>query len=107
MDANTTTVEPDLREQAVAELRKRRELVAHVLAYLMVNGFLVVIWYLTGAGFFWPAFLIFGWGIGLVFHTWDVLMPAPSEHAIQAAMNRIASRDHAVRDDERDGVHDD
>jgi hypothetical protein len=92
MDATTTTAEPDLREQAITELRKRRELGGHVLAFVMVNTFMVVIWYLTGAGFFWPAFLIFGWGIGVIFHVWDVLSPAPSEAAIRSAMNRIANR---------------
>ncbi|MEV6273486.1 2TM domain-containing protein [Kribbella sp. NPDC051936] len=81
-----------LREQAVEELRKRRDLAGHVLAYLMVNTFLVVIWYLTGAGFFWPAFLLFGWGIGLVFHAWDVFWPQPSETAVRSAMDRIQRR---------------
>ena len=84
--------EDQLREQAVEELRKRRELAGHVLAYLTVNTFLVVIWYLTGAGFFWPAFPLFGWGIGLIFHAWDVLWPQPSETAVRSAMDRIARR---------------
>ena len=84
--------EDQLREQAVEELRKRRELAGHVLAYLTVNTFLVVIWYLTSAGFFWPAFPMFGWGIGLIFHAWDVLWPQPSETAVRSAMDRIARR---------------
>ncbi len=29
-------------------------------------------WAVTGAGFFWPVFPIFGWGIGLVAHWWTV-----------------------------------
>jgi hypothetical protein len=76
----------------VDELRKRRELAGHLLAYLTVNTFLVVIWYLTGAGFFWPAFPMFGWGIGVVFHVWDVLSRQPSEAAVRATMDRIAHR---------------
>ena len=43
-------------------------------------------------GFFWPAFPMFGWGIGIVFHAWDVFWPQPSETAVQDAMNRIARR---------------
>ena len=85
-------IEEELREQAVDELRKRHDLAGHILAYLTVNTFLVVIWYLTGAGFFWPAFPLFGWGIGVIFHTWDVLWPQPTESAVQATMNRIARR---------------
>jgi len=30
-----------------------------------------LVWALTGDGFFWPAFPIAGWGIGLAFHAWD------------------------------------
>jgi hypothetical protein len=82
----------DLREQAIAELRTRRELGRHVLVYVMVNAFLVVVWNLTGAGFFWPAFPMFGWGIGLMFHARDVLWPQPNEDTVRATMDRIAHR---------------
>src|SRR5689334_13274580 len=84
--------EEQLREEAVTDLRKRRELAGHALAYVTVNAFLVVIWYLTGAHFFWPAIPMFGWGIGMVFHAWDVFWPQPSESAIRSAMDRIARR---------------
>lgn len=82
----------ELREQAVTELQKRRELAGHLVAFILVNTFLVVIWYVTGAGFFWPVFPIFGWGIGVVLHTWDVLWPQPTETSIRTAMDRIARR---------------
>ena len=68
-----TRTDGDLREQAVTELRKRRELAAHVMAFILVNTFVVIIWYVSGAGFFWPVFPIFGWGIGIVFHAWQRL----------------------------------
>ncbi len=82
----------ELREQAVTELRKRRELAGHLMAFILVNTFVVIIWYVTGAGFFWPVFPIFGWGIGIVFHTWDVLWPQPTEASIRSTMDRIARR---------------
>lgn len=89
-------IEPsgDLRQAAVEKLRKRRELQAHVLAYLMVNAFLVGIWWLTSpGGFFWPMFPMFGWGIGVVFHAWDVLIGSePSEEAIRAEVDRLSKR---------------
>jgi hypothetical protein len=34
----------------------------------VVNLFLIAIWYLTGAGFPWFVFILFGWGIGIVAH---------------------------------------
>jgi hypothetical protein len=95
-EPSTITTEPDrpetLREQAIAELRKRREYTAHLLSYLMVNGFLVIVWWFTGADFFWPVFPMFIWGIGLVFHTWDVFWPTPREDKIRATMDRLSHR---------------
>ena len=41
---------------------------AHLGAYLSVNLMLVVIWLLTGAGYFWPMWPMMGWGIGLASH---------------------------------------
>ena len=79
----------DLRARAVRKLQTRRELAAHVLAYLMVNATLVVIWWMTGAEFFWPVFAMLGWGIGLVFHAWDVLSPGPSEARIQREIEAL------------------
>ncbi len=62
-----------LRQAAIERLRKKRSLSAHVLAYVMVNLFLNGIWLVTDpGGFYWPVFPMFGWGIGLVFHIWDV-----------------------------------
>ena len=50
---------------------------------------LVIIWYVTGADFFWPIFPILGWGIGVVFHVWDVMTPGVDERQIQAEMDRL------------------
>jgi hypothetical protein len=41
---------------------------AHLGAYVSVQLFLVMIWLISGAGFFWPIFPIMGWGIGLASH---------------------------------------
>jgi hypothetical protein len=82
-----------LRDVAVSKLKARRGLQAHVLAYVLVNGFLVLLWWtVTGAGFFWPVFPLFGWGIGLVFNAWDVLSPEPSRARIEAEMERLRRR---------------
>ncbi|GAB2456944.1 2TM domain-containing protein [Jatrophihabitans fulvus] len=62
----------DEEARARARLKKKRDLGAHVLIYVLVNSFLTVVWAVTGDGFFWPMFPIFGWGIGLVMNAWDV-----------------------------------
>ena len=38
----------------------------HIRAYIGVCSMLVVIWALTGAGYFWPVWPILGWGIGVL-----------------------------------------
>ena len=65
--------ETELRERAIKRLKKRHDFHAHVLIYLLVNTFLVVIWWMTSPeGFFWPVFPIIGWGIGVAMNAWDV-----------------------------------
>jgi hypothetical protein len=82
-----------LRDVAVKQLKARRDLQAHALAYVLVNGFLIMLWWtVTGAGFFWPVFPLFGWGIGLAFNAWDVLSPEPSRARIEAEMERLRRR---------------
>ncbi len=79
----------ELREQAVKQLKKKREFSADVFAYVMVNAFLVGIWAVTGSGFFWPIFPILGWGLGLFFHAWDVYQRPPTEERIRREMDRL------------------
>jgi hypothetical protein len=47
---------------------RRRELVDLIAPFVTVNLLLVVIWALTGAGYFWPMWPILGWGVGVVSH---------------------------------------
>jgi hypothetical protein len=82
---------PDLRDMAVVRLRKKRDLQAHLIAYVTVNLLFNVIWLLTmPGGFYWPAFPLLGWGIGVAFHVWDVYAPTPTETAIQREMQRLS-----------------
>jgi hypothetical protein len=72
------TIEPveSARERAIKRLKKRRDLSGHLLVYVLVNGFLVTIWAVTGVhNFFWPVFPILGWGVAVVLNVWDVLRP--------------------------------
>ena len=79
-----TDPEERLRREAITRLRKRTDFHAHLLAYVLVNTFLVAIWAVTGQGFFWPIFPILGWGIGVAFNAWDVYRrPFPTEAQIQ------------------------
>ncbi len=64
--------EEELRQRATDRLKKKRDLVGHVVAYVIVNLFLTLIWFFTGRGYYWPIWVLLGWGIGLAFNIWDV-----------------------------------
>jgi hypothetical protein len=44
----------------------RTAYVAHVRVYVVINIFLVGVWFLAGGGYFWPAWVILGWGVAVV-----------------------------------------
>ena len=69
------------RDAARLRVEARREFVSHLVAYLVVNIFLLGVWAFTGAGYFWPAWVIGGWGVGLVLHAWDVFLRRPVTEA--------------------------
>jgi hypothetical protein len=69
----------------------RRDFGSHVVAYVVVNTFLVFVWAFTGAGYFWPAWVLGAWGIGLVLHAWDVFLRRPVTDAdVEAELRRKA-----------------
>ena len=79
----------DRREAAVARLEAKRDFRNHVAVYVVVNTMLVVIWALSGQGYFWPVWPILGWGVGLVLHGWKVFYEKPiSEDEIRREMDR-------------------
>ena len=81
----------ELRARAVRRLKKRRDFKAHLLMYVLVNAFLVVIWAMTMPdGFFWPVFPIVGWGIGVVANAYDVFVAEDlTEDQIQREMDHL------------------
>jgi hypothetical protein len=87
--------ESELRERAIRSLKKRRDFHAHLLVYVLVNTFIVVIWAMTNSGgFFWPIFPIFGWGIGVVMNAWDVYHDGFEEAEVRSEMERLVRNDH-------------
>lgn len=59
------------RALARKELEARRKFRADLFAYVVVNLFLVGAWAVTGAGYFWPGWVLAGWGVLLVLNGWD------------------------------------
>lgn len=85
-----STHDEELRERALKQLKKRRDLGAHLLIYTLVNAFLIVVWGLTSRAFFWPVFPLVGWGIAVVMNVWDVYRGADfTEDQVAREMNRL------------------
>lgn len=79
----------DSREAAVKRLKAKRDFRRSLVAYVIVNAFLVVIWALGDRGAFWPIWPIAGWGLALGFQAWNAYVTKPiSEADIQREIER-------------------
>jgi uncharacterized membrane protein len=58
----------EIREIATRRVRRRRGFYWHLSVYIIINLMLLAIWYFTGRGYFWPGWVLLGWGIALVFN---------------------------------------
>lgn len=85
--------EKELREAAEKRVEERMRLLGHVASYIIVNGFLVLIWALTGRGYPWFVWVMAGWGIGLLFHVTGFFIglrgSAAHERMVSKEMDRI------------------
>lgn len=78
------------RALAVRRIREKNEFKAHLLVYVLVNAMIVLVWVWTGAGFFWPIFVIGFWGIGLVTHGYNAYRGTViTEAQIQREMRKL------------------
>jgi 2TM domain len=79
----------DRREAAVKRVKAKREFRTHVAVYVIVNAMLVVIWAISGGGYFWPIWVIAAWGIGLALNAWTVYFEKPiTEDEIRREMDQ-------------------
>jgi hypothetical protein len=77
------------RQAAIERLKAKRDFKTNVFSYIAINAMLIGIWAATGAGYFWPIWVIGGWGIGLIFHAWTVFGQKPiTEEDVEREMQR-------------------
>ena len=78
-------------EQARVRLLRKRKFRSDVVAYIVINAFLIGIWAMSGFGYFWPGWVLAGWGVLLVLDWWD----AYYRHDVtEADIRREMSRTH-------------
>lgn len=68
---SATDPEEEVRKRVRKKIKARDEFVSHLFWFILVNGFLVTIWFFTGGGFPWFLFPLLGWGMGLAGHGMD------------------------------------
>jgi hypothetical protein len=76
-------------EDARARLLRKRKVRGDLMAYVMINAFLVGIWAVAGFGYFWPGWVLAGWGVLLALDVWDAFFRHDvTEEDIQREINR-------------------
>ena len=71
------------------QIARRREVWMHAILWGAVNLLLFIIWAVTGAGFPWFVFPLFGWLIGLSAHAATVyVLRAPDDVVFQNEARR-------------------
>ena len=57
--------------QATERVRVARDVEWHLITFVVVNAFFVLVWWINGGGF-WPVVTLVFWGVGLGLHVWYV-----------------------------------
>jgi hypothetical protein len=77
------------RALARKRIEKRRGLQGTLVAYIVVNAFFIAVWALTGGGYFWPAWILGAWGMGLVLGFWDYRRGPVTDRDVDEEIRRM------------------
>jgi len=84
-----------LRDQALAQLKRKREFRSHVVVYFAVNALLWLIWALSDdrgdtGGVPWPVFVTVFWGFGVAMQAFSIYGQRPiSDQEIDQEVQRM------------------
>lgn len=68
-------------QEARKRVERKRKFAADLVAYAVINGFLIVIWAIGGFGYFWPGWVLAGWGLLLALDGWNAYYRRPISQA--------------------------
>jgi hypothetical protein len=77
-------------EQARTRALRKRKFRGDLVAYVVINVFLVGIWAFSGAGYFWPGWVLAGWGVLLILDGWETFRRGVTEADIQRELHKIS-----------------
>ena len=66
MSPKSNEDDAQIREIAKKSIKKKRDAWQFLVVYVLVNAGLTIVWSMSGGGYFWPGWVLFGMGIGLV-----------------------------------------
>jgi hypothetical protein len=71
-------------------LKATRGFRIHLAIYLVVNALLAAVSISSDAGYFWPGWVIAGWGAEMALYGWSVFIRKPiSEADVRREMERV------------------
>jgi protein-S-isoprenylcysteine O-methyltransferase Ste14 len=70
--------ESTARERARLRIERKRKLQGDIAAYFVINAFLIGVWAFTGHGYFWPGWVLGGWGVLLLLDVWNFYYRRPA-----------------------------
>ncbi len=77
------------RQQAIQRLHQRRGFTNYIIGAVVISLFMVLIWALSGRGYFWPVWVMGGFLIGAIFYGVNQMMNKPlTEDQIQREMQK-------------------
>ena len=76
------------RDLARKQIQKRRNLQGGLVAYILFNAFLVGVWAMSGGGYFWPGWVLAGWGVAMALGVWDYYRGPITEADVDEELRR-------------------
>ena len=84
--------EEETYEAARKRVKDKRDFYGHLIAYLIVNSILILVWTLSGGGYPWFVWCTGPWGIGVVFHFLAVFVFPTSAAKEKQAIEKEAEK---------------
>ena len=77
------------RQEAIHRLHQRRGFLNYVIGAVVVSLVMVLIWFISGGGYFWPVWVMGGFAVGLIFYGVNQVTHKPlTEDQIQREMEK-------------------